>query len=124
MTGIIGVGEREFLGLLPWMRRITMPVALASKRAGALMPENEEDLRQAMGALHQKDLPKFKALLRFRPIEINQPWEGKFLLVEAVQAGAEFVQALLEVGAKADVQDKSNSTPLVKAAWLEGTCPY
>jgi cell wall assembly regulator SMI1 len=71
-----------------------------------------------MEAMRRKDLAGLKDLLDSGRVEVNQPCDGKLLLVEAVQAGADFVQALLQAGARANVQDRGNSTPLVKAASL------
>jgi ankyrin repeat protein len=81
-----------------------------------LMSEKHHDLTLAMEALRERNLTKLEGLLGSGRIEVNQPYEGKFLLVEAVQAGKEFVQALLEAGAKPNVQDKRESTALVRAA--------
>jgi ankyrin repeat protein len=86
------------------------------------MSASDDELRQAMEAVREKDLGKLKGLLSAKRIEVNQPCEGKYLLVEAVQAGTAFVEALLDTGAEPGVQDKRDSTPLVKAAWL-GSVP-
>ena len=80
------------------------------------MSESDRWLAEVVGVIRRADLPALQTLLHSGKFNLNQTHEGRLPLVEAVPAGAPFVQALLGAGADVNARDGDGCTALIKAA--------
>lgn len=67
-------------------------------------------------AIRSSDLPTVRSLLASNTVKVNELVDGALPLIEAVRAGVDFVQALLDHGARADLRDARGMTALNLAA--------
>ena len=77
--------------------------------------EERQPPDKVLAAIAKGQLPKLRKLLAASNINLDQTVEGELPLVEAVDAGIEYVSTLLQAGADVNAYDETATTALLRA---------